>query len=254
MDVGTFTDSSKAYDGISQQITTPRPAPAEVLENVKCILYNLKDKRFEHLVIEFRNYIDDESLDFIQFCRSGEGYHMELVYDMTDFGWDVPLVLGCDDIIYEEAIEITEKICAGEQTGDIDIVNRCFKSIGKQPTTYVTINAKIDDAEETSEITVLYSIIEDNGDEFTLCAYMLPDGRLQLEGQDFCETAEEIFGDEEYEYYFTFDAENTEKLKNASDATDILFWLKDYFGGEMRNEEFEDFCEENGIEYEIFVV
>ncbi|HQM90244.1 MAG TPA: hypothetical protein PLI56_08905 [Exilispira sp.] len=37
----------------------------------------------------------------------------------------------------------------------------------------------------------LYNVKAENGDQFILRAYILSSGELQLEGQDFCELAEE---------------------------------------------------------------
>ncbi len=101
---------------------------------------------------------------------------------------------------------------------------------------------------------ILYNINKDNGDSFVLRAFMFPDGRLVLEGQDFCETAKNWFGDEEYEYYYTFNIENTNKLKAVLKSDDLLKTLVEFFSGEMINEKLRKLCEDNDIKFDIHVI
>lgn len=74
-------------------------------------------------------------------------------------------------------------------------------------------------------------------------------GALLLEGQDFTALAADMFGDEEYEYYYSFDGENTKKFAAVLGGNDLLKALQNFFGGEMKNGALERFCHENGIEY-----
>lgn len=97
------------------------------------------------------------------------------------------------------------------------------------------------------EIT-LYEIKREDGNWYRLSA-SLDGGCLYLEGQDFTALAESMFGDEEHEYYYSFDAENTRKLAALFRSDDLLAGLSAFFGGELRNIEFLRLCAENGIEY-----
>lgn len=99
----------------------------------------------------------------------------------------------------------------------------------------------------------LYQIKEDNGDQFILRAYIY-DGCLILEGHDFSETAKNFFGDEEYEYYYSFDIDNTNKRIKAFKTTNILSALVQFFDNKMKNDEFRKFCEENDVIYRAHVV
>ena len=101
---------------------------------------------------------------------------------------------------------------------------------------------------------ILYDIKEDNGDSFVLRAFMFPDGRLVLEGQDFCETAKNWFGDEEYEYYYTFNIEYTNKLKAVLKSDNLLKTLVEFFSGEMSYEKFKKLCEDNDIKFATHVI
>ena len=102
---------------------------------------------------------------------------------------------------------------------------------------------------------ILYDIKRDNGDQFILRAYVdtFTHG-LILEGQDFSSTAKEMFGDEEYEYYYRFSKEETEKAKKMLGNADILAAVSGFFHEEMRETEFIEFCKQNGIKYTIHVI
>ena len=97
----------------------------------------------------------------------------------------------------------------------------------------------------------LYSIKSDDGDWFFLRAFMFPDGKLSLEGQDFSQLALKIFGNEEHEYYYTFDVSNTNKLIKVFETDNLLESLVNFFNGEMLNKEFDEFCQKNDIKYDI---
>ena len=93
----------------------------------------------------------------------------------------------------------------------------------------------------------LYNIKRSNGDWLRLTAYLKEDGSVLLEGQDFTTLAEDMFGDEEFEYQYYIDKENVEKLKIALDDEDILNGLYRFFHGEILNEDFQKMCASNDI-------
>lgn len=70
-----------------------------------------------------------------------------------------------------------------------------------------------------------------------------------MEGQDFTALAKGMYGDEEYEYFYSFDAENTKKLSKALGGGNLLKKLKAFYGGEIKNKEFAEFCGNNGVTY-----
>lgn len=99
----------------------------------------------------------------------------------------------------------------------------------------------------------LYNIKRDNGDQFILRAY-ISSGCLYLEGQDFSSLAEELYGDEEYEYYYSFTKEDTDKLLSILGGDDILNAVDSFFDKEMKNTDFKQLCQENGIEIKTHVI
>ncbi len=80
------------------------------------------------------------------------------------------------------------------------------------------------------------------------------DGCLKISGQDFGEAPLEAFGDSEYEYFYTFDRENTERLFAllTPEGQDVRTVLKKRFSGMDGCADLSDFCEANGITYEFF--
>ena len=98
----------------------------------------------------------------------------------------------------------------------------------------------------------------------TLCRYIssrvsvyvtadLVDGALKLSCQDLGPAVEDFFGDSDYEYWYTFSKENTERLfceLNAMD--DPAKALLDSFSGEPGMRNLAAFCKDHGIEYSFF--
>lgn len=100
----------------------------------------------------------------------------------------------------------------------------------------------------------LYNITQDEDNSFILRAYLNQDGSLTLEGQDFCTLAKDLYGDEEYEYYYIFDLENTNKLKILFETDNLLESLKRYFKNKMLLIEFREFCDSNNIVYNVHII
>ena len=98
----------------------------------------------------------------------------------------------------------------------------------------------------------LYDIKREDGDWFSL-SEQIHNSKLILFRHDFSKIHEMIFGDEECETYFIFDEENTNKLFDLFKTKDLLTSLYIYFGEEMRDLEFFDYCKDNGIEYNRIV-
>lgn len=82
------------------------------------------------------------------------------------------------------------------------------------------------------------------------------DGCLKISGQDFGEAPMEAFGDSEYEYFYTFDQENTEHLFSllAPEGEDVRTVLKKRFSGMDGCAALREFCEPNSIVYDFFSI
>lgn len=83
---------------------------------------------------------------------------------------------------------------------------------------------------------------------FTLTG-TVKDGQLILSGYDIGDLPMQFFHDEDYEYWYTFDVENTNKLAEALGPGDILANVYRFFGKKRDLPRFEKFCEEHGIKY-----
>lgn len=101
-----------------------------------------------------------------------------------------------------------------------------------------------------------------NGREITLCdertetvwvnvrAYV-KDGRLTIEGQDLGKAPNDFFGSDEYEYYYFFDQDNTNKLFRELSVADCdpVSELQRRFFGLTACRDLRAFCEEKQIKY-----
>jgi hypothetical protein len=90
--------------------------------------------------------------------------------------------------------------------------------------------------------------------DITIRAY-LSDGKLVIEGQEFSDDAEAIFGGDEIEYWYSFDEGNTAKLfsKLNAEIGKELSCLRMLFpdDGYASCEKLRVFCEANDIKYEF---
>ncbi|MBQ1325177.1 MAG: hypothetical protein IIY52_04090 [Solobacterium sp.] len=100
--------------------------------------------------------------------------------------------------------------------------------------------------------------------DLTLCSFSservdvivkvdLIDGKLQLSCLDCGPAVEAFFGDGDYEYWYSFSEEETEKLFRMLDGLDHPEEaLLERFSGEAGTRELTAFCKEHGIEYRFF--
>ena len=74
--------------------------------------------------------VDDEEMMFLQAVRSGDELHVELGFDMSDFEWDHPLILG-HEMEPSEALELLRRILVEKTPVDeIDVVQNSFRNMG----------------------------------------------------------------------------------------------------------------------------
>lgn len=125
-------DQEDDGEGLSKVVETDRPMTEAEFENIENILRNLVHEEVESfLVVDFNNYVNDDKVLFMQAKSWGDGYHVEIGFDMEDFDWDHPLILGADDVSYEDTVELFRKIgLDGAETGDIEFITNNFKDIG----------------------------------------------------------------------------------------------------------------------------
>jgi ADP-ribosyl-[dinitrogen reductase] hydrolase len=82
----------------------------------------------------------------------------------------------------------------------------------------------------------------------------IKDGCLKISGQDLGKAAEDTFGEDEYEYFYEFDRENTERLFAllTPEAQKVKEVFMQKFSGMDGCRSLREFCEENGITYRFF--
>ena len=81
----------------------------------------------------------------------------------------------------------------------------------------------------------------------------LVDGKLTISGHDLGPNVESFWGEAEYEYWYSFDEENTGRLLTAIHGEeDPEGGLMKRFSGEKGCRALCRFCEQKGIEYSFF--
>jgi len=81
----------------------------------------------------------------------------------------------------------------------------------------------------------------------------LIDNELLISGQDLGEACTVMIGNDEYEYFYSFDEENTRKLLNAlkpeAEILELLDLLNTNFNGNLGCNNLRNFCVEKDIKY-----
>jgi hypothetical protein len=80
----------------------------------------------------------------------------------------------------------------------------------------------------------------------------IENGCLKISGQDLGDVPKEYFGMGEFEYWYTFDKTNTDRLIAllTKEDSDIKNALQTNFNGLEGCDKLKSFCNDNGIEYE----
>ena len=80
------------------------------------------------------------------------------------------------------------------------------------------------------------------------------DGCLRISGQDLGKFVEGFFGENEYEYFYDFDRENTERLFSllTHEAPNVKNVFMQKFSGTDGCKSLREFCDVNGIAYKFF--
>ena len=80
------------------------------------------------------------------------------------------------------------------------------------------------------------------------------DGCLQISGQDLGKAVEGYFGEDEYEYFYDFDRENTKRLFEllGHDEQNVKEVFIKKFSGIDGCKSLREFCDANDIKYTFF--
>ena len=100
-----------------------RPVDEETFDSIAEQISRFRDDPGDYIILDL---IDDKDMLFIQATRSGSDLHVELAFDMSDFEWDHPLILG-HEMPLAEALDLLHQLCVdGESPDDIDVVYNEF--------------------------------------------------------------------------------------------------------------------------------
>ena len=79
-------------------------------------------------------------------------------------------------------------------------------------------------------------------------------GCLKISGQDLGKSVEDITGEDEYEYFYDFDRENTERLFEllGQESQDVKEIFIKKFSGIDGCRSLREFCDANDIKYSFF--
>lgn len=82
----------------------------------------------------------------------------------------------------------------------------------------------------------------------------ISEGCLTIIGHDLGEAVMDVFGDIDYEYYYEFDQQNTERLFNLlnTEGQSVNEVLMQKFGGMDGCRILREFCEANNIKFSFF--
>ena len=105
-----------------------RPIDETVFAQIAERIRTLTEDPDDFLVLDLVE--DEASVLFIQAVRCGDGCHVEVAFDMEDFGWEYPLILGAEMEI-PEALGLLHRLCVdGETPDDEDEAWENFRDMG----------------------------------------------------------------------------------------------------------------------------
>ena len=121
-----------ATDGCSVEVNCSLPMTEAQYNGIEALIGSLRDKAYEHLLVKYQNPDSDDGVIFMQVARNTrEGcYHLEIAYDMADFGWNHPLILAHDNLTLEQTAKLFYEIGVnGTSTEEIEIIQEEFQEI-----------------------------------------------------------------------------------------------------------------------------
>jgi len=112
----------------SRSIACERPMEFSLFEVLEDRIRNLTDDPDDFITVELEKNKDD--LLYVQTKKHGESWYVELVFDMSDFGWEYPLILGAE-LELEEAVKLFKLLLVHKVSpDDLKIVQDRFRDIG----------------------------------------------------------------------------------------------------------------------------
>ncbi|MBR4184265.1 MAG: hypothetical protein IKQ87_00735, partial [Clostridia bacterium] len=126
-DTGNTVNTKDDEEDLSHVIEADRPMPEEAFGEIEEILNGLiLDDSDSFLVLEFRNFVGDDKVNFMQVKHCDEGYHLEIAFSREDEGKE-NRIIAVDDISLEQTVELFRRIAVnGEKTADIPFIAENF--------------------------------------------------------------------------------------------------------------------------------
>jgi hypothetical protein len=112
----------------SRRIACERPMDCSLFEVLEDRIRNLTDDPDDFITVVLEKNKDD--LLYVQTKRHDEFWYVELVFDMSDFDWEYPLILGTE-LELEEAVELFKLLLVHRVSpDDLRVVQDRFRDIG----------------------------------------------------------------------------------------------------------------------------
>jgi hypothetical protein len=128
--LGILEDNEDQQDestDTTRKMRIRRPVDEETFSRIEKKICRFRDDPDDFLALELD---DDKDMLFIQTVRCGNEYHVELAFDMSDFDWEYPLILG-HDMPLDDALKLLRQLCVnGMSPDDIDLVQNEFRDMG----------------------------------------------------------------------------------------------------------------------------
>lgn len=122
-----FEDQQDESDDTIREMQIRRPVDEDAFSQIEDRIRGFKDDPDDFLILDL---IDDQDMMFIQAVRCGDEWHVELAFDMSDFDWEYPLILG-HDMPLDTALKLLRQLCVdGMSPDDIDLVQNEFHDMG----------------------------------------------------------------------------------------------------------------------------
>ena len=117
---------------IVADLTCGRPLNRAQLEGLVELFRQLDHGSLNEIGIHFSEYLDDDAVDCVRISTSANGYSVRMEFNMDDFDWDTPLILGADDLPVDDLDTLLRELCRdGKTTGEIQVLIDHFRQINE---------------------------------------------------------------------------------------------------------------------------
>lgn len=122
-----FEDQQDESDDTIREMQIHRPVDEDAFSKIEERIRGFKDDPDDFLILDLT---DDKDMLFIQAVRCGDEWHVELAFDMSDFDWEYPLILG-HDMPLDDALKLLRQLCVdGASPDDIALIQNEFRDMG----------------------------------------------------------------------------------------------------------------------------